>query len=302
MKNSNFPKAFSLLELSIVLSVVGILATLAINATSIITRLKFSTARSITENSPIPKIDGLIAWYETTTNSSFETGAVLDSYADDAITQWKWYDRSPNSLALRNNTTSQMLSPTGASASVSYQQKALAQLPSFRFQGNGGLFFSPLRINPPATSISNATVFMVLQPVVFNAATTYTIFDSGSGSNKNLVSISTSGAIIDRGSAVSISSSGRFASGKAAIVAVYLSNNSSIYVNSNNTPLGGSAVSAGSNNISGIYIAKSAQGSGNDFNGFISEVAVYNSALKFSDRREVLNYLSKKYKIAVEGI
>jgi prepilin-type N-terminal cleavage/methylation domain-containing protein len=72
-KNSNKKTkkfAFSLIELSIVILVIGILMVGVSQGYNIVRSAQISNARSITAKSPIQQMSGLLAWYETSWKES----------------------------------------------------------------------------------------------------------------------------------------------------------------------------------------------------------------------------------------
>ncbi len=66
-----FKKAFSLIELSIVLLIIGILIAGVTQSSRLIRQMKISSARSLTESSSVTSIKGLILWLETTGEKAF---------------------------------------------------------------------------------------------------------------------------------------------------------------------------------------------------------------------------------------
>jgi hypothetical protein len=89
-------------------------------------------------------------------------------------------------------------------------------------------------------------------------------------------------------------------SGEYAIAIYFNGSSSKIFVNDTNSPIGNS-FNSGSNLLTGMTLG--ADKSGNfGFNGFISEVAVFNRVVKSSERKEIFNYFSKKYKINITGV
>ncbi len=89
---SNKVKAFSLIELSIVILIIGILIAGIINSSSLVRKFRLSTAESITSSSPVAGIKGLELWLETTMDDSFKSGEALDN---SPITEWR--DINPQS-------------------------------------------------------------------------------------------------------------------------------------------------------------------------------------------------------------
>lgn len=69
MSNKN---AFSLIELSIVILIIGILVAGVTQSSRLIRQMKISSARSITNSSPVSSISNLAGWWETTLDSSLD--------------------------------------------------------------------------------------------------------------------------------------------------------------------------------------------------------------------------------------
>jgi len=85
-------------------------------------------------------------------------------------------------------------------------------------------------------------------------------------------------------------------------IAVYINGtSSSAYLNDVTTLFGGVKFNSGTNSINGLTIGSNLSSTEN-FNGLISEIIVFNRALKINERREVFSYLSKKYKISIKNI
>ena len=63
MSRSN--KAFSLIELSIVILIVGILVAGVTSSSRLIKKMKLITAQNLTNSSPIHSIKGLALWLES---------------------------------------------------------------------------------------------------------------------------------------------------------------------------------------------------------------------------------------------
>lgn len=95
-------KAFSLIELSIVLLVVGILIAAVIQGESIIIKSKIRMAQKITINSEVNQIENLAMWLET----SLDNSVIVDS--DSHVT--RWHDINPQSSIKIDayNTTSNL--------------------------------------------------------------------------------------------------------------------------------------------------------------------------------------------------
>lgn len=90
MKFFNHKKAFSLIELSIVILIIGILVAGITQSSRLITQMRLSSARSITQSSPVSTIKDLMVWLESTSEKSFD-----DAEEENGLTVTNWYDLNP---------------------------------------------------------------------------------------------------------------------------------------------------------------------------------------------------------------
>ena len=99
MKNF-YKKAFSLVEISIVIIVIGILIAGVSQGIDLYQDMRLATARSLTKNSRVNRIPNLISWYETTGENIFSTGTTSfqDISAQDGKKINRWKDSNPNSV------------------------------------------------------------------------------------------------------------------------------------------------------------------------------------------------------------
>ena len=281
-------KGFTLLELSIVFVIIAILITGVVRGASMVKSSKLSTARSLTAKSIVPDIDGLVAWYETSSVDSLKDS----QYFDGARTS-EWYDISPGSLASQKNKLTRT-----ASSAVTYKSDGINKIPSIYFSGTASNISLSSFYQGPTKA---ATVFVVFRP---NSAISAlkTIVDGASATYS--LSINSTVVTLNAGTSVSTgtaTNSASFTNGVSYIVAAYFNGASSAaYVNNVITKTGGAVIDAGSANaFNGIFIGSTKTTASNFFTGFVSEVIVYNRPLKIDERRAVFRYLSNKYKIAV---
>ena len=90
MKNN---KAFSMIELSVIVIVIGILLAGIIKGNNLYTKSKLRIAQRLTTDSPVHTMDGLTLWYETTLNKSFSANERRDGTAISI-----WNDIKDNTL------------------------------------------------------------------------------------------------------------------------------------------------------------------------------------------------------------
>lgn len=299
-------QAFTLLELTIILVVTAIMTVGIFKGAGLVNSSKISVARSLTERSPVPKIDGLVVWYETSSLDS-----LLKSEASNNSTVTTWYDLNPASVALRENT---LVAKTGA---VKYVKNGINNVPSLQFSSKDGSATTLQLAAFSQGSTAQNTVFLVFK----QHSRTYMlnnerwILDSHSSSSVSAIgyadnpevddvrSISTtSGSVAYSGSTNPPS----FGDEKSYIVAVYYDQAyTKAYVNDTNVVAGGGYFNAtpGSNKITGLTIGSLKNDSNtNRFVGLISEIIIYNRVLNREERKDIFTYLSKKYSIPVAGI
>ena len=282
--------AFSLIELSIVLLVIGILMVGVSQGYNLVRSAQISNARSITAKSPILQIQGLLAWYETSMKESLDQSKLKDG---DSISTWK--DISPNSILNGYNQLT-----TTASANIAFAQSSINKIPSIKFTGSSKLSLA----NFTQGASSQATVFLVVKLNYVPDTTNYkTIFDGNSADfsfsiRSNGIQINTGSSVVSSDVANSFLNSGEYA------IAIYFNGfNSKVYVNDTDSMFGGSVINnpSGTNQLAGVTLGATRSGS-LGFAGYISEVAIFNRVIKAGERKEIFNYFSKKYKIAIAGV
>ena len=92
--------AFSLIELSIVILIIGVLIAGVTQASRLVRQSKLTTARTLTQSSAVNSIKGLLLWLEPTMDNSFKSSETTDA---NPITTW--YDINPQ-VSLPNTFTS----------------------------------------------------------------------------------------------------------------------------------------------------------------------------------------------------
>lgn len=143
MKNFH-KKAFSLIEISVVILIIGILIAGVSQGIDLYQDMRLATARSLTQNSRVGRIKDLALWLESTQEISF-----LKNEARDGVAVTKWNDINLSSI---DRATTSVL----GTAPI-YRQNSINALPALQFSGNGCFI-----INHVATSNNNLkTMFAV---------------------------------------------------------------------------------------------------------------------------------------------
>ena len=296
----NIKKAFSLIELSIVILIIGILVTGVTQSSRLVSRIKLISLQSLTRSTDVVTVNGLSLWLETVLDNSITNSSGSFQISDnEAVSSWN--DINPQV------TTKINLTQSNGSFQPIYKTNGINGLPGIAFNGvNNILFTMPI---VPISLADKDYTFVVVWKTNGQGNQVMISQTDNPGSCYQLASIYVNGGVggfaggCNDYMPLSIASQTNYIS----IVTVnnnLASNNVSIYTNSN-TPLTGTT-SAGSGNLSigngnfslgGKYLPT---GAGQYFNGIISEVMIFERALKIDEIKIVNSYLSKKFSIKVQ--
>lgn len=275
---------FSLIELSIVIVVIGILVLGITKGSAIITKARIGSARSLTNSSPAAITPDLIAWYEPSMIGSFISTEALDATAIST-----WYDNSPS----KSNNAIQ----STAGSKPKYYETGINNLPAVRFDGTD----DTMTFDATASYNNDFTVFVVEQR---RATATGYLVNFGGTAATNALGYSATTTIGDSGggsATVAAWVSGILRPRIDTFIATYANNGSSNARNTfvNGTP--GTTSTAGTKITftSGVSSGKIGGDGTTFFGGDIAEIIIYNRSLKLDERNDIQNYLSKKYGIKV---
>jgi hypothetical protein len=292
--------AFSLVEISIILVVIGIIISGVVQSRLIIAKSNLSNAKTLTKNSQIEKIPNLVLWFETSLESSFSDIKMSDG---DGISAWK-----NNNLNLTSKNDLTQITP----ANQPTFRKAIFRkaIPAVNFDGSNDFF----NFNSDFFIRSSYTIFIVEQRKSNNSNLPL-IGGTGSGQNKNMSFGYVSGDRLVFGHR-------HFCSiGNCGDTITYTIGNYSqpiprIHTVVHNAVNGVSYWLNGGNNAD-VYDSdftdyleefpsptigrNSGQGSSTGyFNGDVGEIIIFNRALKTNERQAVESYLSSKYDIKIQ--
>lgn len=298
-------RAFTLIELSIVLIIIGTITVGVLKGTGLISSSKLSVARSLTARSIVSQIDGLVVWYETSSRDS-----LIESESIDNGTITTWYDINPASISQKKNT---LTNKTGA---VKYIKKGINDTPSLQFSSQNDGSVTNLQLSSfYQGSTTQNTVFIVFQQNTRTYVSSYDrwIIDSYSSASTTSFGYSDVSGVDDirvNGGSTSattgVTDAPSFNDGKSYIAAIYYDGAySKAYLNNTATTVGAGYLSAtpGSNSLTGLTVGSLKDDTNaSRFVGLISEIIIYNRVLKDSERKDIFRYLAKKYSIVVSGI
>jgi prepilin-type N-terminal cleavage/methylation domain-containing protein len=284
MLKSNKYKAFSLIELSIVILIIGILVAGVTQSSRLIRQLRLQSVRNLTSSSPVSSITGLIAWYESTSEKSFN-----EAEASDQLTLSNWYDINPLSTEKRNaSQTVEVNKPI-------YSIDNSTSLPVVRFV-NQDFFNLPDGTIPFGNSAY--TIFFVSKTESFCVCG---VLGSGNYGNTNQTNAfrydGLAGLFYNYWFGVDLAIYGSSVLNKMQIYSFrYNLSSREAFVDGvlrGTTPSSNRQSSSSNNTIGKTYISEYMLGS-------IAEVIIYERALNTEERQSIEKYLGKKWGILVQ--
>jgi prepilin-type N-terminal cleavage/methylation domain-containing protein len=294
-KNKN-QTAFSLIEISMVILVIGILIAGISNGVDLYDDYRLKVAQNLTKNSRVNRIPDLELWFETTGENSLATGTA--SFTDkpnpvDLDSIGRWNNINPNILPNARNHATQV---TSTDNQPKYIRKGMNGLPALKFDGSNDYFF----FNGDFLVGSDYTIFVV---EARGSGKSNNFFLGGSSAD------SLSNLILGYGSDSSLNHA-NFGNGVTQSIPSYKNPINKIYGFYFSKTLGMSIYTNGILNINNST-QKSAltkypnssigyYGHPSFYQGLISEMIFYSRALTNQERQGVEAYLSKKWGIKLE--
>jgi prepilin-type N-terminal cleavage/methylation domain-containing protein len=281
-------QAFTLLELAVVLMLIGIIVGGIMQGANLVTSSRLASARSLTSKSPIGNISGLIGWYESSSKNS-----VLVTQAIDSTNISEWSDISPSSIINKKNKLTKT-----SNSNITFSIASINKIPAINFKNNEKISLN----NFYQGSLNRATICVVFRPNFTPSSNPAVLVDSYFNQSSFSLAIKNNAVNLNAGIDVNTSTasnSANFINGRDYILcSVFNGSQSGVYVNDAINLTGGSLINAGSNFMNGLTIGSDRNGS-NAFSGLIAEVIIFNRPLKIQERRDVMLYLAKKYRVNI---
>ncbi len=299
-KLQKYKNGFSLIEMSVVILIIGILIMGTMQAQNFIDKYKIANARSQTKNSIVAEISDLAAWYETTSEESFDA-----TEADNDLYIQTWYDINQASTSKHHASS---LNPN--TTSPVYTANCINGLPCLRF--NGTFSYLSLGLEGGNFLVNTDYTIFVVEQRKSNADGFFFGSSSASLSSNDRITLgyqanppmiifsqnnNDSGATIDGYSApipkihtfrfdtsLQPEESHNYRLNAAALSLTDIRNSSNTQISSNSFAAIGYNLGL---NYSGY------------FNGDIAEIIIYTKALNTDEINSVEKYLSKKWGIAI---
>jgi prepilin-type N-terminal cleavage/methylation domain-containing protein len=295
-KNTQKFSAFSLIELSIVVLIIGILIAGVTQGSRLVRQSRIKTAYNTTQNSPVSSIPDLGMWLEAASSPDSIISTTNGSNPEDGDLITTWIDINPQSTT--------KLQASGTGNPPSFSQNGINGLPSVYFACPSGVSSSCPRFSIPfSTSInsSNYTIFVVTNTTAmvptFNGVLLYSISSSGGyhlykandgrwNMRSNTSSASTNAifsATQPNNTPVIITGQGT-----SSTTQIYKNNSLQQSVSGGYQPANSGSLLIGLNNVNEGY------------NGYISEIIYFSRSLKTSEITDINKYLSQKYNIPLQ--
>ena len=290
MKNRKL-RAFSYVEISVVILIVGFLLAAISKGTDMVYDFKLQTARSVTAGSPLGRIPDLVLWLDAISEEGFDSSLMREGDKVDL-----WQDTN-----MQSQNKDHALQATALNQPI-YEEKGINGLPALGFNGTNSYLEIPYseKLNP-----DNFTFFLVVKPTIVDD--TYR-------------SIITSRDVSPtRGYLMYIADNSKYSpwvgrphnawmyliypdvvkAGKSSILATTYNGDSfkgyedGYFAHSQSSTFGRNTskpfrIGAGSTeNVTPSYY----------YGGYIGEIIVFARALKEGERKSVEKYLSQKWKI-----
>ena len=289
-----FKTAFSLIEMSIVILVIGLLIAGVTGSSRLVKKAKLTTARTLTEGAPVNSIDDLVMWFETTSNRSFLTPEVADGTIIDT-----WFD-------IRNSLGAKIAAVQEEDAAYNpiYTKGAINNLPALKFTKAGGQY---LLFDGSVLVGTDYTLFVVDQRSVNGTGDDYMIGGDSVLANKIIgLGYRTGGTIVYSGHGgthdINYSLAATNSSAKARIFTATLSvdDGKTLYINGRQVAVDTTQDQRLVQYIAG-YIGRYGANIDYQYDGYIGEVIFFARNLDTKERQAVENYLSKKWNVALNA-
>ncbi len=301
--------AFSLIELSVVILVIGILVIGITQGSRIMRSAKVSSANSLTKSSPVNSIDGLVLWLDANSKENIAVGTagsgVYGNPADgNNITNWRDINTQ--------SSTKITVSAVADSNRPTYQELGINGLPSLKF--DGGLQFLESTAAVPLPAGDNAFTFIFVWTVAATGLTdTQVLFGQGPST---FIAAQHAGVILTNNPLFGFFGAGNdyypiarstlkagqnhittmSVNGVANNITIFQDSNNDATYRSNTAGTGAAGISVGT---ASFRVGTSSNDTGGqfNFNGLVSEIIIFNRPLKTLEITTIQNYLSAKYNI-----
>jgi len=289
MSAKKIKNAFSLIELSIVILIIGIIIAGVTQGSRLVEHMRLSSARTQTKSSPVHSVKNLVSWYESTLEESFDPALDADDSAANKVTLW--YDI----VSTSNNKNN--ASQNTADNQPTYVKNSINGLPTVRFDSASVQFLNLPDGTVPYNN-SPYTIFFVARPT--GVIDRNGLLGSGSytHNNTNAFRYNAGGRLINYWWDIDIVSEEDAVVADKAHIATFYYNLSERRIYANGSLITTLASTANEATKVDNTIGKTLDDA-ESMNGDIAEIIIFDRALKDEERQSIEAYLSKKWGIKI---
>ncbi len=329
-RKSKTSTAFSLIELSIVILIVGIIVAGITQGSRLVRNSKLKSAQNLTASSPVAGIRSVSLWLESTQDTSFPESL------DDEASLLQWNDSNPQAPSKLFAVPAAGVTTSGSTA-IKYDSDGINGLPSIKFNGTNTtagilslstssttLTPSPIATTADPNNANAFTAFMVYKLDESASGADYTVLYNGTAAsdgwgyfrdsavaNKRTIQIGTTKAlattsILTNPEIATITYSGYNASSSnPGTKTTYLYINGGFVTIADNTISGNNGQRTGASATTvvaptaNLFIGGTTSAT-KAWKGLISEIIIFDVVLKNQDLKDVASYLGKKYSIPLQ--
>jgi prepilin-type N-terminal cleavage/methylation domain-containing protein len=278
-------KGFSLIEISVVILIIGILIAGISQASDMIDEANLKGARSASKGSRVSRTRDLVLWLDATADGAALSSTSKQVADDESVAQWK--DSNPNSTA--------GLTFTGVAPR--YNANKTSGLPSIYFSGASYLKLS----NKFDSSAGEYTIYLVYQPsVLINSVIMEKRSTAQTEAYPYKLELESTGfyKLSDSNGSISSSSTKKASVGKVNLIRLSRSAAGVLTISVDDVSASGGANATAVVNSSELMIgALNAATITNYINGRIGELIIFDRDLNPSEESDIEKYLYKKWKL-----
>ena len=293
MRKFNSASAFSLIELSVVILIIGILVAGVTQASRLVSQMRLTTARTITQSAPVPSMKNLVAWYETTSEKS-----ILEAESEDGFTVSNWADTNPTAI------TKLDMPQATAGRRPTYSKDCINGLPAIKFNGVDQYFEKAYTadLNP-----ANFTIFAVTKILAVPSYGAILSSRSATGGPAGYIVYADPGAPnfemwLGNGVNWGATNTAIPLTTNKTYVTSYTFNGSTVTTYSAGASIG--SITENSFRVNGDRNTRIGAGSNESaatffLNGHIGEIIIFDRALKNEERNSIEKYLGQKWGVKI---
>ena len=284
-------KGFSLIEISVVILIIGVLIAGISQASDMIDEAALKGARTASRGSRIPRVKDLVLWVDAVSDGGSLTSVNKQAVDGDTVTQLK--DFNPNSNA--------KLTLSGSST---FSSNKISGLPGITLSGaSPNNFKLTTRFD---NSTGEYTIYLIYQPVALPASGAVGVIlekrNATSGVFPYRLEIDSGGFYrYSNSNSVVVYGSKKALAGKTNLIKISRSLSGAVVLEVDGSIASGTSASFIGNNDELIIGAQNGTAITNYVNGRIGELIIYERDLVLSEETDIENHLYKKWKLKKEA-